>query len=130
VLAIFAGLGCGLSITATVCAAPDGLDVDGLLVADDALATSAVTGAVAVVPLRRATDLLLRLGGDELLRRQVAAVLVLEGEGWGLQGGRSSCCCLQCCRQGLCPATRASQPTVQRRATFPRSAQIVRRMDE
>jgi len=65
------------------CAAPDGHEVDGLLVADDALATSAVKGAIAVVPLRRATDLLLRLGNDELLRRQVAAVLVLEGEGLG-----------------------------------------------
>ena len=59
--------------------ARDGLEVDGLLVADDELATSAVAGAVAVVPLRRAADLLLRLGSDDLLRRQVAAVLVLEG---------------------------------------------------
>ena len=78
-----------LSIATTVSAAPDGLDVDGLLVADDALATSAVAGAVAVVPLQRATDLLLRLGSDELLRRQVAAVLVLEGESCGLQGIRA-----------------------------------------
>ena len=60
-------------------AAPAGAEVDGLLVADDALATSTVTGAVAVVPLRRAADLLLRLGSDELLRQKVAAVLVLEG---------------------------------------------------
>ena len=73
------------------CAAPGGTEVDGLLVADDALATSEVTGAVAVVPLRRAADLLKRLGGDELLRRQVAAVLVLEGEGGGLQGGLLQC---------------------------------------
>ena len=54
--------------------------MDGLLVTDEALATSTVTRAVVVVPLRRATDLLQRLDSDELLRERVSAVLVVNGE--------------------------------------------------
>ncbi len=61
-------------------AALNGEEVDGLLVADEALDTSSVTGAVVVVPSRRAADLLQRLNSDELLRERVSAVLVVKGE--------------------------------------------------